>query len=251
MTNVISITVPNEPQYLDAGIDFLQNCKSLVGIPPAQQQNVATPPQNDATVTTSESDTPPIPPAVTETAQPSVNTNELELDGNGVPWSEDVHSKPAKLSTKGVWRKRRGVSDDAYNKYVETALAQLGTTAPPPPPPPATTAQEPAAPAAPTPPPPPPATTTQEPATVSNDDLQRFENWVPENFAQFMIFAMQLVTNGHLTEQERDMCLSANGLTEAAQLNSDPTKINPVWQMILGCALPRMRQSGGVIPTVP
>lgn len=43
------------------------------------------------------------------------------VDGSGLPWDDRIHSTPAKLTTKGVWRKRKGV-DDATVSAVEAEL---------------------------------------------------------------------------------------------------------------------------------
>lgn len=42
-------------------------------------------------------------------------------DKNGLPWDERIHSTPAKLTGKGVWRAKRGVND-ALVQQVEAEL---------------------------------------------------------------------------------------------------------------------------------
>lgn len=44
-----------------------------------------------------------------------------QLDGEQLPHDPRIHSEPAKLTTKGIWRKRRGV-EDALVKSVEAEL---------------------------------------------------------------------------------------------------------------------------------
>lgn len=44
------------------------------------------------------------------------------LDKNGLPHDDRIHSTPAKLTTKGVWRAKRGVDDAAFIASVENEL---------------------------------------------------------------------------------------------------------------------------------
>ena len=53
------------------------------------------------------------------------------LDADGLPHDTRIHSEPAKLTTKGVWRKRRGVTD-ADVQRVEAELRSRGGSPTPP-----------------------------------------------------------------------------------------------------------------------
>ena len=40
----------------------------------------------------------------------------LTLDKEGLPWDERIHSSNHQMTSKGVWQRRRGVSDVEYNR---------------------------------------------------------------------------------------------------------------------------------------
>jgi hypothetical protein len=103
-------------------------------------------------------------------AEPApTNASAVELDADGLPWDERIHSSNHKKTSDGKWWAKRGVDDIARLK-VEAELRALlepltsadgsvdPTHAPVPPPPPA-----PAASSAPPPPPPPPPVKTELP----------------------------------------------------------------------------------------
>lgn len=48
------------------------------------------------------------------------------VDKDGIPWDERIHSTPAKLTSKQVWRAKRGVQD-GYVKQVEAELRARGS----------------------------------------------------------------------------------------------------------------------------
>ncbi|QWY83128.1 topoisomerase II domain-containing protein [Rhizobium phage RHph_X2_24] len=50
------------------------------------------------------------------------------VDKDGLPWDDRIHSTPATLTSKGVWRKKRGVTD-ALVSQVETELRSRGVPA--------------------------------------------------------------------------------------------------------------------------
>ena len=54
------------------------------------------------------------------------NTNAPERDTNGIPWDERIHASSKALTDKGVWRKKRGVSDSYYAE-VEAELKAAAT----------------------------------------------------------------------------------------------------------------------------
>lgn len=83
-----------------------------------------TPPASNELKTDAGSATPP-PPAnqtaptaeSTATTTPAVDTD-VELDSDGVPWDERIHSSNQKRSKggEGAWMKRRGVNKDEYSR---------------------------------------------------------------------------------------------------------------------------------------
>jgi len=89
----------------------------------------------------------------------------VEADGSGRPWDKRIDSNPPKLTTKGLWRRRKNLTDEFYNRIkaemtmipagipVETNHGAL--TPPPAPEPPTTPVSAVAVPPAPTPPTPP------------------------------------------------------------------------------------------------
>lgn len=50
----------------------------------------------------------------TQTA-PTDASGAIVLDKNGLPWDKRIHSDPASMTDKGVWRKKRGVDEVAFN----------------------------------------------------------------------------------------------------------------------------------------
>lgn len=59
-----------------------------------------------------------------------VNVNAPAVDTTGLPWDERIHSGNKEMTDKGVWRKRRGVSD-AIKTAVEAELrAKAGSETP-------------------------------------------------------------------------------------------------------------------------
>lgn len=67
------------------------------------------------------------------------------LDKNGLPWDDRIHSTPAKLTGKGVWRAKRGVTE-ALVSQVEAELRARMAQQPQQPPAPVAAPEQPAAP---------------------------------------------------------------------------------------------------------
>ena len=59
-------------------------------------------------------------PAPALTGEPILTTG-VEVDKQGVPWDARIHSSSKKLSTKGIWAKRRNLAEGVY----ETITAEL------------------------------------------------------------------------------------------------------------------------------
>ena len=54
----------------------------------------------------------------------SVN-NVLTLDKEGLPWDERIHSSNHQMTAKGVWQRRRGITDEEYNRVKVELLAPI------------------------------------------------------------------------------------------------------------------------------
>lgn len=54
----------------------------------------------------------------------SVN-NVLMLDKEGLPWDERIHSSNHQMTAKGVWQRRRGITDEEYNRVKAELLAPI------------------------------------------------------------------------------------------------------------------------------
>lgn len=54
----------------------------------------------------------------------SVN-NVLTLDKEGLPWDERIHSSNHQMTAKGVWQRRRGITDEEYNRAKVELLAPI------------------------------------------------------------------------------------------------------------------------------
>lgn len=53
---------------------------------------------------------------VTVTEQPEVSEFDIpEVDSDGLHWDSRIHSSNHKLTSKGVWQRRKGISDEEYN----------------------------------------------------------------------------------------------------------------------------------------
>lgn len=57
---------------------------------------------------------PPPPPTNTDNDGPVVST--ADLDAEGIPWDDRIHSTPAKQNADGTWRKKRGVTEVLYGQ---------------------------------------------------------------------------------------------------------------------------------------
>jgi hypothetical protein len=64
-----------------------------------------------------------VPPAVpAPPAGGSVNPAGKQLDSRGLPHDGRIHSSPPTITDKGVWRKKRGLNDEALVHRIETEL---------------------------------------------------------------------------------------------------------------------------------
>lgn len=49
----------------------------------------------------------------------------LTLDKEGLPWDERIHSSNHQMTAKGVWQRRRGITDEEYNRVKNELLAPI------------------------------------------------------------------------------------------------------------------------------
>lgn len=87
-----------------------------------------------------------------------------DLDADGLPWDERIHSGSRKVNKDGTWKKRKGVDDDTVASVTAElrAAVNAGTEASAVPPPPAPGVAAPAVP----PPPAPPVPASEPPAAT-------------------------------------------------------------------------------------
>ena len=115
--------------------------------------------QNAAALQPSPMAAPSVPNIPTATATASLpEASGDELDVNGVPWDESIHAATKTKKKDGTWTRRRGISDEEYNRGLNELRIQSGQanlqTAPQPMTPPTPVSVQPvptAAPAAPEP----------------------------------------------------------------------------------------------------
>ena len=49
----------------------------------------------------------------------------LKLDKEGLPWDERIHSSNQQMTAKGVWQRRRGITDEEYDRVKAELLAPI------------------------------------------------------------------------------------------------------------------------------
>ena len=54
----------------------------------------------------------------------------MDFDKEGLPWDERIHSSSHKLTTQGVWARRRNITDEFYNTVKAELLAKWGAVQP-------------------------------------------------------------------------------------------------------------------------
>lgn len=54
----------------------------------------------------------------------------MDFDKEGLPWDERIHSSSHKLTTQGVWARRRNITDEFYNTVKAELLAKWGAAQP-------------------------------------------------------------------------------------------------------------------------
>lgn len=177
--NTIGITVPaGSPTAIGLAIQFLRDVQ--------EQQSAITEELQGPSILVAESAVAPIKPPVAEKVVPAEGG--VVLDKDGLPWDARIHSDAAeKLSAKGVWKRKRNVSDELVAEVEAELRAGLavGEQTPPTPAPVAEVAPTPPAPPAP-PAAPAPVKVLQAKGGVDLD-AYRAAGWTDQ----------QLVDNGH------------------------------------------------------
>lgn len=67
--------------------------------------------------------------SATQTTSTTAQAGAVELDKEGVPWDERIHSGSRALTEKGVWKKRKGVDDNLYRTLTAQLKAQVSGNA--------------------------------------------------------------------------------------------------------------------------
>lgn len=60
--------------------------------------------------------------------EPSEDT--IDFDKEGLPWDERIHSSNHKLTSNGVWTRRRGITDEVYESVKAELLGKWGCAEP-------------------------------------------------------------------------------------------------------------------------
>lgn len=66
-----------------------------------------------------------VPPPVAAATQPPTVTPGLELDSDGVPWDERIHSGAKSKTDSGTWRKKKGVDKDEHGRITAELKAAV------------------------------------------------------------------------------------------------------------------------------
>lgn len=133
-------------ERIEAKLDALSEAFAKAGVTASKVAEEVAPLVKPAPLPVAEETTPPAPAPIAEetaTTTPVVDTN-VELDTDGVPWDERIHSGNQKRTKggKGVWQKRKGLPAGKYEeitaelkaKYAGNSVApasgSVGETAP-------------------------------------------------------------------------------------------------------------------------
>lgn len=130
----MKLTITIEPDSAEEATEILQSLSKDPRQPDLPMQDTPVPPA-------------PVAPVVPQAPAPATEPEETDVDIDGLPWDERIHSSNRKKTIDGRWRRKRGVSDSDYeavkaellDEPVHTVehVAPSGATPPPPPPPPA------------------------------------------------------------------------------------------------------------------
>ena len=152
---------------------------------------------------------------VTEPATTApVVTAAVELDKNGLPWCEEIHSKGKSQNADGTWRYKKGVDRAIVVPQVEARLrAELAAGAPPVT---ETPAAAPPAPVTETPAAAPPAPVTEPSAAVAGT-ITTFDAFLPKLSAA--------KASGTVTDEKLAEVCTALGIVNIGQVATEPALI--------------------------
>lgn len=161
----------------------------------------------------------PAPPAAPAPNAPATS-GAVELDADGLPWDERIHSKTAEpKAATGKWKTRKNLAPGVKETIEAELRAAMGTTASP-----SAPAQAPAAPSAPPAAPPAPgaaaapaAPTPPAPAANGGMDFPAFTRW-----------ALGHVNSKAISQTDVALAIQKAGLTIMPDLAKQPDKIPEV-----------------------
>lgn len=163
--------------------------------------------ENPTTAVPGASVAPPPPPAAS--APVAAHTSgAVELDKSGLPWDARIHSDAAeKLSQKGLWKRKRGVSDELVAQVeAELRLAMSGGAAPAPAP-------------------------VAQVAPAGNG---------PQNFAELSVYIASLLKAGKIDQTHTVAAVQSVGL------NILPDLANPANAAHIPAVVAHLRASAGI-----
>ena len=157
------------------------------------------------------------PPQLTPTPVQQVATQAttagMELDKDGVPWDDRIHAGTKNKTAKGLWTRKRGISDDDYNTITAALKAQAGGVVP---------QQQPVAPtpvaqqAAPIPAPQPESAPVQMPSNVVA---------APMSFDAFMVELHTRMQSGIISAEYVAQVNQMHAISAIPELQNDPQKL--------------------------
>lgn len=149
-----------------------------------------------------------------------------EVDADGLPWDERIHSGNRKKTAKGVWQRRRGVKDVTYDEVVEELRGGKAEENLPEAPTPVQ-AELPVAPVTPT---PVPQSAAPTPTPVVNGSARDFKGFMSQATA---LFAQNQIDQNYLPEIvqriNNDFKTEINTITDIANNNE---MVEYAWQCL-------------------
>lgn len=222
MSDVISVTVPNDAKCIEKARDFLTEMAALSGqsagstaAGPATPSAPPAPPAGQSEESGAAAPPPP-PPAGGQSEQagqseesgasappPPPAGDTPDVDAAGLPWDERIHAGTKTKTQAGYWKKKKGV-DDATREAVEMQLRHQ----------------------------------TASPAGTSSDDGDEDGDSGGEQEAQApaMSFAtfMADVKTRNPSYEAIAAALEAEGLSELPDLATQPDKVQAVYDRLFG-----------------
>ena len=152
-------------------------------------------------------------PAPLQQVATQATTAGMELDKEGVPWDERIHAGTKNKTAKGLWTRKRGISDDDYNTITAALKAQAGGVVPQQQPVASTpVAQQ----AAPMPAPQPEPAPVQMPANVVA---------APMSFDAFMVELHTRMQSGIISAEYVAKVNQMHAISAIPELQNDPQKL--------------------------